>query len=75
MKFTVSGEGFAAFAVKEGASGEWRTLDQHESLGALREILFPSEEVRVLSVYKPKHPWFGQEYVYVAIEQEERITT
>jgi hypothetical protein len=74
MKFATSGEGLAMFVIRHSASGESRALQAHEALQELGEILFPSEAVRVLSIYKPKHPWFGQEHVYVAIEQDDNLT-
>lgn len=71
MRFTAEGEGFAAFVINDNTSGESRTLDAREALRELREILFPSETVRILSVYRPKHAWFGQEYIYVALERDD----
>jgi hypothetical protein len=74
MKFTAGGDGFSRFVIEDSASGESRTLDAHDTLQELKEILYPSEAVKVLGVYKPRHAWFGQEYVFIAVEQDDSLT-
>ncbi len=71
MKFQMDGEGFARFVIRDNASGESRAVRTSDALQELKDIFFPSEVVKIISIYKPRHGWFGQEYIYLAFERED----
>lgn len=68
MKFGPHGEDVRQFALCGSDGRTVRDLSPEEALDEIRKVLFPGENLRVVSVYKSRETMFGGEMLHVAVQ-------
>jgi len=68
MKMGIHGEDIKKFVIIERDRTNRRFLNTEEAFLEIKQILFPEESVRVLSIYKSKENMFRKEQLHLALE-------